>query len=192
MRRAACCIASGLLLACLALAQEGNAGGAAEAGDPWLFWKWINFAILVVGLGYLIGKAAPAYFQARRDEIQKALTEAAREIKDAETKAADLDLRLSGIQAEAEQMRQEAQAMMAAEAGRIREETQRHLTRIQEQTTQEIVLLSRVARDELRKYSAGLALDLAEQRIRVRVNAEVESGLVDSFLSDLRGRARAN
>jgi len=81
---------------------------------------------------------------------------------------------------------------MAAEAERIRQETERHLTRIQEQTTQEITLMSRVARDDLRKYSAGLALDLAEQRIRGRVNAEAESGLVDDFLSDLRDRARAN
>jgi F0F1-type ATP synthase membrane subunit b/b' len=192
MRRAVWAIASGLLVVSLALAQEGSAGAAAEAGDPLVFWKWINFAILVAGLGYLIGKAAPAYFQARRDEIQKALIDAAREIQDAEAKAADLDSRFSGIQKEAEQLRQEAKAMMAAEAERIRQETERHLTRIQEQTTQEIVLMSRVARDDLRKYSAGLALDLAEQRIRTRVNAEAESGLVDDFLADLRSRARAN
>jgi len=192
MRRAVWTIALGCALALVALAQESGAGAAAEAGDPWLLWKWINFAILAAGLGYLIGKAAPAYFQGRRDEIQSALTEAAREIKDAEAKAADLNLRLSGIQTEIEHLRQEAREAMAVEGERIRQETERHLKQIQEQSAQEITLMTRAARHELRKYSAGLALDLAEQRIRSRMTPDAEAGLVDNFVADLQRRARAN
>ena len=185
-------LASGLMLACLALAQETGSSPAAETGDPWIVWKWVNFAILAVGLGYLIGKAAPGYFQARRDEIQGALVAATREIKDAEAKAADLDLRFSGIKTEVERLRNEARAEMAAEGERIRLETKRHLERIQEQTAQEIHLMTRAARDEVRKYSAGLALDLAEQRIRSRMTPDAQAGLVDGFLGELRHRARAN
>lgn len=192
MRRAMWTIALGCALEFVALAQEGNTSAAADAGDPWLVWKWINFAILVAGLGYLIGKAAPAYFQGRREEIQGALIEAAREIKDAEAKAADLDQRFSRIQIEIEQLRKEAGAAMAMEGERIRQETERHLKRIQEQSEQEITLMTRAARHELRKYSAGLALDLAEQRIRSRMTPDAEAGLVDSFVADLRRRARAN
>jgi F-type H+-transporting ATPase subunit b len=191
MRRAAWATALGLGLAFLAFAQEGNATGA-EAGDPWLVWKWINFAILAVGLGYLIGKAAPAYFQSRRTEIQNALTEATREIKDAEAKAADLDLRLSKIQTEIEHLRGEARSAMANEGDRIRQETEKHLKRIEEQTQQEITLMTRAAREDLRKFSAGLALDLAEQRIRTRMTAGAEAALVDRFVSDLSHRARSN
>jgi len=192
MRRGLWTIALGCALAVVALAQEGSAAASAESGDPWFLWKWINFAILAAGLGYLTGKAAPAYFQGRRDEIQGALAEAAREIKAAEAKAADLNLRLSGIQSEIEQLRQEARATMAAEGDRIRQETERHLKRIEEQTAQEITLMTRAARYELRKYSAGLAIDLAEQRIRSRMTAETEAGLVDNFVIDLRRSARAN
>ena len=192
MRRAMWTIALGCALEFVALAQEGNTSAAADAGDPWLVWKWINFAILVAGLGYLIGKAAPAYFQGRREEIQGALIEAAREIKDAEAKAADLDQRFSRIQIEIEQLRKEAGAAMAMEGERIRQETEHHLKRIQEQSEQEIALMTRAARHELRKYSAGLALDLAEQRIRSRMTPDAEAGLVDSFVADLRRRARAN
>jgi F0F1-type ATP synthase membrane subunit b/b' len=187
MRRALLALALGLTLASFSFPQEaGVAPNAPEqAGDPWITWKWINFAILVAGLGYLIGKAAPAYFKGRSDEIQRALLEAKREIKDAEAKAADLDLRLAGIQTEAENLRRQARSEMAAEAERIRAETERHLKRIQEQTSQEIALMARGARDELRKYSAGLALDLAEQRIRSRMTPSAQEALVDSFVHDL-------
>ncbi len=190
MRRAILALALGLALASFAFPQENSSNPAAESGDPWIIWKWVNFAILAGGLGYLIGKAAPAYFQSRRDEIQGALAEAAREIKDAEAKAAELDRRFSGIQSEVGRLRDEARTAMAAEAARIRVETERHQKRIQDQTAQEITLMARVARDELRKYSAGLALDLAEQRIRSRINADTQAGLVDGFLQDMRLRAR--
>lgn len=187
MRRALLALALGLTLASFSFPQEAGITPNApeQAGDPWITWKWINFAILVAGLGYLIGKAAPAYFKGRTDEIQRAMLEATREIKDAEAKAADLDLRLAGIQTEAENLRSQARSEMAAEAERIRAETERHLKRIQEQTSQEIALMARGARDELRKYSAGLALDLAEQRIRSRITPGAQEALVDSFVHDL-------
>jgi F-type H+-transporting ATPase subunit b len=190
MRRAILTPALTLALAFVAFSQENSLNPSAETGDPWIIWKWVNFAILVGGLGYLIGKAAPPYFQGRTNEIQGALKEAAREIKEAEMKAADLDRRFSGIQSEVGHLRDEARTVMSAEAGRIQAETERHLKRIQDQTAQEITLMARIARDELRKYSAGLALDLAEQRVKSRITADTQAGLVDGFLQDLRQRAR--
>ncbi len=59
---------------------------------------------------------------------------------------------------------------MMAESERVRRETEHHLQRIQEQSVQEIALMTRAAKDELRKYAAELAVGLAEQRIRSRMN----------------------
>ena len=185
MRRSALALALGLMLVPLAISQETGSSQAAESANPETPWQWANFVLLVAGLAYLIGKSAPAYFRGQSDEIQKALSQAQREIKDAEAKAADLALRLSGIQAEVEQLRSQARAEMTAEGERVRGETQRHLKRIQEQTSQEMTLMTRAARDELRKYSAALALDLAEQRIRARITTGMQEGFVDSFVQDL-------
>jgi F0F1-type ATP synthase membrane subunit b/b' len=185
IRRASLALALGLMLVPLAFSQEKPAGAVAESGNPETPWQWANFVILVAGLAYLIGKSAPAYFRGRTDEIQRALLQAQREIKDAEAKAADLELRLSGIKTEVDQLRSQARAEMASEAERVRTETERHLKRIQEQTSQEMTLMARAARDELRKYSAGLALDLAEQRIRARITPGIQEGFVDSFVQDL-------
>jgi len=101
----------GLTFAALALAQ----GHEAEASDPWLGWKWANFAILAIGLGYLIRKSAPAFFKQRSEEIQKGIADAAREKKDAEVRAAAIELRLKGLDKEIEALRTNARAEIAAD-----------------------------------------------------------------------------
>ena len=40
---------------------------------------------------------------------------------------------------------------------------------------------------ELKRYSAALAVQLAEQKIRVRMNPDVQDSLVIGFLKDLDG-----
>jgi len=190
MRRATLAIALGLALAACAVSQESPSNPATETGDPWIVWKWVNFAILAAGLGYLVAKTAPAYFRGRMEEIQKALVEATREIKEAEVRAASFEARLAGLQSEVENLRGAARAEMAAEVERIRSETERRLRKIQEQTSQEITLIARAARDELRKYSASLALDLAERRISLEMTSDTQNILVDAFLQDLRHQAK--
>lgn len=174
------------LFATCVFAQE--AGAQVEQGDPWLVWKWINFAILAVGLGYLIRKHAPALFRRKAEEIERAILEATKARKEAEVRAAAIAQRLAGLENEIESLREAARAEVGAEGDRISRETARRLESIQAQAKQEIALMSRGVLDELRKYSAQLALDLAQERIRARMNTERQDRLVDGFLGDLRSR----
>ena len=183
MRRTALTIALGMLVASLAFAQES---AATESAEPAMGWKWANFVILAGGLGYLIAKNAPALFRKRAGEIQEALAEGSRAHKEAQAQAASVELRLSELGAEIENLRRTARDEMAAAESRLRQETEQHLLRVQQQATQEIALLARAVKDDLRRYSAGLALDLAEQRVRSRMTAGTEDGLVAGFLHDLR------
>jgi len=183
-----------LAFASCMLPQETAAAketAATEQGDPWIWWKWINFAILVAGLGYMAGKFAPPMFRARSEEIQLALSDAAKVKKEAEAQAANIEQRFRNLEAEIENLRQTARAEAAAEGERIRTETERHLARIQEQSAQEITLMTRAARVELRKYSADLAVGLAAQRIRAQMNSQTEQVLVDAFIDNLRSRMPA-
>jgi len=138
----------------------------------------------------LIYKHVPALFAQRSQEIQKGILEAAQAHQEAEERAAKIERRLAGLETEVESLRAAARSEMAAEGERIKAETERRLRSIQEQAKQEIALMSRGIREELRNYSAGLALDLAEQRIRARMNPETEERLVDGFVQDLRHRLR--
>jgi len=51
---------------------------------------------------------------------------------------------------------------------------------------QEIEAAGKIARRELKEYAARLALDLAGQRVRARLNAGTEAALADGFIQDLQ------
>jgi F-type H+-transporting ATPase subunit b len=158
--------------------KEEKSGGEAA-------WKWANFVILAAGLGYMLNKYMPPIFRARTTEIQKDISEAQAIKKDAETRAAAVDARVQALGAEMDRFRAQSKLEMQQEGDRIRQETARQLARHDVQAAQEIEAAGKTARRELKEYAAKLALELAEQRIRARVDDRTESGLVDAFVADL-------
>jgi F0F1-type ATP synthase membrane subunit b/b' len=190
MRRATLALALGLAFASYALPQEAPAAKTTEAeqGDRWIWWKWANFAILAIGLGYLIRKNVPPMFQKQSDDIQGALAEAAKIKQEAAAYAAGIEARLANLQSEIQQLRENAHSEMTAESERMRRETEQHAQRIREQSVQEIELMTRAAKAELRKYAAELAIGLAEQHIRFRMTPATQDQLVNGFLHDLHNR----
>lgn len=172
-----------LTLLCLsgltALAQETEGHGGE---DPNLMWKWANFALLAIGLGYLLMKNIPPYFKTRSQEIQEGILEA-RQIKaDAEKRASEIEARTRSLGADIEKFRTESRAEMEQEGARIRQETANQIARLQQQAAQEVESASKVAQRELKEHAAKLALDLAEQRLR----GHADSGaLIDGFIQDL-------
>lgn len=193
IRRTALALGLALALASLALPQESSAKSETQSENPqsespMTGWKWANFAILAVGLGYLLGKNLPPLFRKQSEEIHAALAEAAKIKHEAGLYAASVEARLAGLAREIEGLRAAAHEEMSAEGERIRRETERHLERIREQSVQEIALMTRSAKEELQKYAADLAIGLAGERIRSGMNPAVQENLVSSFLADLSRR----
>jgi len=183
-----------LFVAAVALAQEEAAKGAApaESSEPGAIWKWLNFAILALGLGYLMAKALPAFFASRTASIQKGIVEAQQLKLDAERRAAEMDAKVHALGSEIEKFRAEAQAEMKQEGDRIRQETAAQIRKLEQQAANEIEAAGKTARRELRAYAADLALDLAEQRIRARLDAGAEAALIDNFVGDLKQQESKN
>jgi F0F1-type ATP synthase membrane subunit b/b' len=173
--------------AALCLAQE-QAGGASSSNEPSEAWKWANFAILAVGLGYLLAKSLPSFFQARTESIQKDIAAARKTKEEAERRAAEMDARLAALGQEIEKFRAQARAEMEQEGERIRRETAAQIDRLEQQAETEIESASKAARADLRALAARLALALAEQRIRARLDETAEASLVDNFFADLAQR----
>jgi len=176
-----------LLASALAFGAEQK--DKAEDESRWTPWAWANFIILAGGLGYLVGKNAGPFFRSRSAKIRGDIAEATRLREEAEAKAREMETRLSSLGAEIEKLRAEAHGAFSAEGERIRQETERQLARIGQQTEQEIASMTKAAREELRAYAARLAVDLAEQRIRSRMDGPAQSRLVDMFTRQL-GSAR--
>jgi len=196
MRRATLAIALGLAFASYALPQEPaqspEAKQEVEQSDPLIWWKWANFGILAIGLGIMIGKVAPALFKERSRSIGQAMFEAAAAVRDAQIRATEIEARFAALENDIAELRRNAKAEMSAESERISRETELRLKKIQDQAMQEIALIARGGRDDLRRYSAQLALELAEQRLRSRLTQDTQDGLVDGFLQDLRYQVTQN
>jgi F-type H+-transporting ATPase subunit b len=161
-----------------------------EESDPLAVWKWANFILLAAGLGYLIAKTVPPVFRSRSTAIQKGIAEAQAIKADAEKRAAAIDVRLQSLGTEIEALRTQSKAEMRQEGERIRTETAAAIGKIEQQAAFEIESAGKLAQRELKEYAAGLALDLAEQRIRARMDASSEAALIDGFVNDL-GRERS-
>src|ERR1051325_9824849 len=86
-------------------AEEGGAEGEGGIG----MWKWANFLVLAAGLGYLIGKNAGPFFDARSRQIRKDMVEAGEVRKEAEARAAEMDRRLANLQNDITSLREESQ-----------------------------------------------------------------------------------
>lgn len=164
-------------------AQE--TGGKTPEKPDMQIWLWANFAILVLGLGYLASKSLPQFFRSRTEDIQRGIAESAKLKAEAEAKAAEIEQRLASIGTEIENLRTQLTAGVAAEGERIRREGEAAANRLREQALQEIAFITKAARQDLKAYSAGLAIELARQRIQNRMDPETEHRLIYGFLLGL-------
>jgi F-type H+-transporting ATPase subunit b len=167
-----------------AKAHEAESHEAEEGGLS--AWKWANFVVLAAGIGYLIGKNAGPMFSARSRQIRKDIVEAEAAREEAEARAAEVDRRLANLEAEIAALRGEASREAEAETRRLEQHTAAEIGKIQAHSEQEIAAAAKAARMELRRYSAELAIELAERKIRDRMTPEAQDTLVRSFVRDLQ------
>jgi F-type H+-transporting ATPase subunit b len=161
-----------------------EAQGVTEKG-PNVFWGWLNFALLAAGLGYVIKKNAGPYFAQRSLEIRKGMADAEAARAASEAKVAEVDRRLANLQTEIEALRRGAQLEAQAEAERVRREAVAEMAKIQSHLTEEIASAAKSATLDLRRYSAELALGLAEKKIAARLAPEIQNRLVGRFVDGM-------
>ena len=169
---------------------EHKASEPAENSDA--MWKWANFGILAIALGYGMAKALPPLFKSRTNEIQQGISEAQQVKRDAEKRSAEMDVRLNSLGADIEKFRKESAAEMQQEGDRISRETAAQMKKVEEQAAMEIETVGKTARRQLKEYAAELALGLAEERLRSKLDSATESSLVDNFVRDLEKQVSQN
>jgi F-type H+-transporting ATPase subunit b len=166
-------------------AQTHEGGGESGEGNLGV-WKWANFVVLAAGIGYLIGKNAGPMFEARSKQIRKDIVESEAVREQAESRAAEVERRLASLEAEIAALRQEAGSEAEAETKRLEQYTAAEIAKIQAHAEHEIATAAKAARMELKRYSAELALGLAERKIRDRMTPEAKDSLVRGFVRDLQ------
>jgi F0F1-type ATP synthase membrane subunit b/b' len=194
-------IAGLALFAPRAFAQEGGsekgAGHASESSREGEhgnleIWKWANFVVLAGALGYLIVKNAGPFFADRSRQIRRDLIEAEELRKHAEARIAEVEGRLAHLEKDIAALREESMKAAESETARHAQQAAAEVAKIQAMAEQEIASAGKAARVELKRYSAALAVDLAQEKIRARITPDTQEALVQGFVRDLdRATARA-
>jgi F-type H+-transporting ATPase subunit b len=132
-----------------------------------------------------MAKLLPPLFTSRTKEIQHGISEAQQMKQDAERRSAEMDARLNALGADIEKFRTQSAAEMQREGDRISRETAEQIKKIEQQAAVELESVGKTARRQLKEYAAELAMGLAEERLRGRMDNATESALVDGFVRDL-------
>jgi F-type H+-transporting ATPase subunit b len=179
----------------LALAASGSSGGGGFMDTYNRYfnvpgfeaWKFINLAIFVAILVYLVKKPLTEAFKAKRDAIRADLIRAEEEKKAALAKLTSAEAKLASLDSEKESILKKAKSEAEDEKRRLAEQTESEIGKMREQTAGEIARLSQVTRIELKKFSAEESIRLAEAKLRSKIDANADSNLVQSGIQAIGG-----
>jgi F-type H+-transporting ATPase subunit b len=164
------------------VARLGRVIGIDAHGMYWVSLV-INFAILALFFWMLLKSRLPQMFRDRTTAIQKALKEAHDASADASRRLADIETRLSKLDAEVADIRAAAEREAAAEEERIRTSAEQDKHKVVEAAESEIAAIARNARHDLKSFVASLAVDIAAHKIKVDDNTD--QALVRQFVDHL-------
>ena len=150
-------------------------------------WKFMNLAVFIAILVYLLKKPLSEAFKAKRELIRAELIKAEEEKQAALAQLTATEAKLARLDAEATSIREKAAAEADAEKRRILEQTEVDINKLRAQARSEIARLSQQARLELRRFSAEESIRLAEERIKQEITPEKDARLVRTNIQSIGG-----
>lgn len=145
----------------------------------------INFALLVIGVGWVLLKTLPKLFRDRNTLIQKHLVDARTATEEASARLSGVEARLAKLDGQIAEMRAQAERDAAADEQRIKAAVEDEKKKILEAAEQEIASATVQARRQIQQYAADLAIDQAAKKLVV--TAETDRLLVQNFARRLTG-----
>lgn len=165
-------------------------GGNHEGGHSPVF-RWINLAILVAGLGYVLRRPLAQFFSQRTESIQKSLEEGRKALATAEAQLEAVEQRLQHFEEAMAAFRTGALKEMEEEHDRLRQTTSHDVEKMMDSVRVQMDVASKQARLELRLHAAELSVQLAEQAIAQRMDGSHQSRLVSQFVERLATEAES-
>ena len=162
-----------------AAAEEfGGEAGAEEGGLLALVMRWINFAILFGGLGYLLRQPVAEFFETRRQQILGGLEKSRAAQNDATRRIADIDGRLASLATEIAAIGVDADKSAHKERERIVADAKKEVGRALHRSEVEVDRVSGVMEAEIRAQIADHVVREAEEKLRSRMTDQDHGRLV--------------
>ena len=167
-------------LAC-ARAPEGEEEGKREGRE--LLYKFINLALLVGALGFVLRKPLADFFAQRSASIRKGLEEGRKALEASQAQLKTVEEKLQHLEEEIAAFKASAGREMEAERQRLKLAAAEEAEKILQAARAQTEIAVRAARLELKSYAAEQAVELAEEIIRRRLDEAGRKKLVEDFLA---------
>lgn len=155
--------------------------------EPPIYFKFINLAIFLGAVVFLVRKPFMQAMDDRRKAIQSELKRAKAEKEAAETKLREIQDRLNRLNDEVAQIRTQAEQEAKAEYARLAKQTEEDADRLRVIAEREIEGAVKAAQLELKEFVATKSVELAEAMIRKELKPEDNARLVADYAKELEG-----
>ncbi|MBX7142948.1 MAG: ATP synthase F0 subunit B [Oligoflexia bacterium] len=184
-------ISPALLALVLIFGIDPVAAFASEHGEhtPSIFdlkWLWLNFAIFVGLVAYIIRRPIATAWATRRDVIRMAVEASGRELAEAKAALHAAESKLAGVQAEISTLRKDIEREAAREAEEIVASAERRAQRILQQGKDSANAERKSAETQVRAELIELAIRQVEQKLAQELTVESDKALRESALGSVR------
>ena len=182
-----------LFLFLSAAAETGGEGGYLETYNKFFnfpgfeVWKFVNLAIFVALLVYVLKKPLGEAFKVKREEIRADLIKAEKEKQKALKLLTAAEAKLAGLDNEKAEVLKNAKLEAEAEKRRLAEQTEKDISKLRDQAASEVSRLQKQVLVRLRLYSAHESVRLAEERLKAQMDLDKDSRLVKSGIASIGG-----
>ncbi len=172
----------------LAVQEHEATGAEAPHGQTLLqsIAKVVNFAILGGVLFYFLKTPVSTYLASRGTQIRQDLVTASELRAAASAQLAEIEKKMQALPAELEALKARGAEDVKSEQARIAQAAAAERERLIAQTHREIDTRLRMARRQLTEHAAGLAVKIAEDRIKRTITPEDQLRLVDRYAAQLK------
>ncbi len=167
-----------------AVAKVGSLVGM-NAEQAAITFEVLNFLILAAGLGFIAVKTLPKAFRERNTAIQRHLVDARTATEEASARLNAVEARLTRLDSEIAGMRAHVEAETARDEQRLRASVEEETAKILATADSEIQAATAMARRDLQRHAAELAIEHASKRLVV--TAETDRLLIQGFAQQLLG-----
>ena len=150
-------------------------------------WKFINLALFIGIILYLVKKPLSDVFKAKRESIRAELIKAEEEKQAALAKLTLVEGKLAQLETEKADILTKARDEAEFEKKRLADQTAADAERMRQQSEAELSRIGNQSRAELRRFSAEESIRLAEAKLRSQIDGESDALLVKANISEIGG-----
>ncbi len=150
-----------------------------------LFWKTVNTIILIAILYYFLKKPISKFFSEGMSAIVNRFESAKKEKEEALELLKEAERKSEEARKEAQKILLMAEELAEREKSQIIEEAKATADRIIKTSNEEIEREVQKAKAELKSYAALKAVELAQEKIKQKMDPELNKKLVESNLSQI-------